>query len=585
MALALFNDALDDDPATAGCDGFTGSDFASKPNLLTPDTLRAGENVWMDADQLVQTRPGLRFAALLHDAAPLAETSARVQGMGYYDTPEIERVLAARAGKIYEIAGDGPGAVSGALAGVAVSPAGAVRFAQLVDRMFYVDGAGRLRWSIYTPGDLWTHGEVTQFSNDTDMPLWRTICAHAFRMLAVDKDGRRIYVSAVGEANAAANWQQTDNLRVGTGEGDPIETVISAMGGNVIVLCSGSAWSVDTTEASPGAWVIIKVTDVAGCVAGRTAVALGQDVIFLSRWGVVSLGALATTDSINAAATLSAAIQPLIDRINWQAIGSSWATVWGDLYLLAIPLDTEAMPTRIFPYNVRTRRWMTPWSAALSGLLLGELPGGAAVLGDEAGQYLVDETGTLLLDSGRPPAQPLDLVEFEGFSAAVVSRFGGRAETLLGDSTGRVLKIDLSYEKDDNSPDSSQDVPSWATIKSHDFDLPAHMKQPFWLQVLFNKSTARGVQLNLVRDGLLTYPDRTLEECEVIDNLITTGTLGVFPIVFPLQFRPNAMFTVKRHIRGFPRFIECGLQVYCARGRMRLRTVRFAAFVDTPELL
>lgn len=582
MGLNLFNDALDDTPVSAGSDGFSGADLAAKPNLLAPDLVRNGRNVWMDANQLVQTRPGLRFNNLLHTGT-LAEGTTRVQGLGYYDTPAIERTLAVRNGKLYEVDGADVSAPITVIEGPEPSASLAVKFAQLVDRMFFTDGV--LRWVHFAAGGGgWTHGTVTKFSNASDMPAWASICAHGFRLLAVETKGYKLYASAIGQANAEADWVQTENIRVGTGEGDPITALISGQAGNLIVLNLGSIWVVDTTAPAMSDWVIRKVTDVAGCVEGKTAVSLGQDVIFLSRYGVVSLGALADIYSISAAQTLSAPVQPFIDRINWAAIGSAFATVWQDLYLLAVPLDNETLPTVILPFNVRTRRWMTPWTATLGGVILGELPG-AALIVDEAGQFVEDEAGNLILDGGASPAEPLEAVPFEGFSAALVTRFLGRQETVIGDSTGRLLRLDPNYEKDDNTPTDSQDVPSWATLKAHDFDAPEYEKQPFWLEVLFQRSTATGVQLNLVRDGLLTFPDRLLDDCEIIERPITTGTLGVFPIVFPLQFKPNATYRRTFHIRGHPRFRECGLQVYCPRGRLRLRSARFSAFLDTPTLI
>jgi hypothetical protein len=581
MTLSLFNDSLDDVPVSAGCDGFSGVDIASKANLLSPDIVRDGRNVWMDSNQLLQTRPGLRFNVLLNTGtAGLA--SPRIQGLGYYDTPLIERTLAVRAGKLYEINGADVSAPFNELTGPTPDPTANVRFMQLVDRMFYVDTV--LRWAHYDSGPGWTHGTVTAFDTAAPMPDWLTICAHGFRMLAVESKGYKIYASAIGQAKDAADWVQTENIRVGTGEGDPITALISGQAGNLIVLNLGSAWVVDTTDPQLANWIVRKITDVAGCVEGKTAVSFGQDVIFLSRHGVVTLGALANIDSISSAQTLSAPVQPIIDRINWAAIGNAFATLWQDLYLLAVPLDNETHPSLILPFNMRTRRWMTPWAATLGGVILGDL-GGASLFTDETGLFLEDEDGNLILDSGGSPADPLEAVPFEGFSAALVTRFAGRQETLIGDTTGRLLKIDPSYEKDDNGPADSQDVPSWVTLKAHDFDFPQHDKQPFWLEVEFRKSTANGVQLNLVRDGLLTYPEQSLDDCEIIARPLTTGTLGVFPIVFPLEFKPNANYRRTFHIRNQPRFRECGLQVHCPRGRLSLRSARFSVFLDTPNLI
>ena len=579
MPLDLFNDALDDTPVSDGCDGFTGADFTLRPDQLTPDTVRDGENIWFDSDLAAQTRPGLRFNTLCDDGT-LGAGVAAVQGMGFYDTPTIERTLAVRAGKLYEIDGAGVAASTAVLAGATgIHGSARVQFAQLIDRMFFSDGV--LRWARYT--GAWSHGSVTTFADASAMPAWRMIFAHNFRLFAVESGGNYIYVSDIGAGEAAANWARTANVRVGSGEGDPVVSLVAGQAGNLVVLCAASAWVVDTTEPDPANWIVRRITQLTGCVAPQTAISTGQDVLFLSRYGLTSLGSLATTDSLNPAQTLSAPIRPLIDRVNWAAIGTAWATVWRDLYLLALPLDLDTQPRHILPYNQRTKRWATPWTASLGGLILGSAPG-QAILADDLGLLLIDEAGNAFIDGGTPPGSPFTIVNFEGFSAAAVVRFGERQETLIADNTGRILRIDPDHEKDDNLAEQNQEIPSWVTLKAHHFDTPQHIKQPFMLEVQFRSSSATGVQLNLVRDALEVFPARTLEEAEIIATDVTTGTLGRFPLLFPIQFRPNTNFRRSYHLRRLPRFRECGLQVYCPRGRLRLRTVRFAAFVDSPDL-
>lgn len=576
--MQLFNDALDDTPADAGSSGFSGMDASTKPNQLPPDMLRDGRNLWMDGNGLAQTRPGLRLNAFLDPGTALVAGDTRVQGAGYYDTPTTEALLAVRNGKLFAVDSSDASAAFTHLAGPTPSATAAVKFAQLIDRMFYSDGT--LRWALYNAG--WTFGTVATFSTAAAMPTWATIIAHNFRLLAVEAKGYKLYASAVASAHNPADWVPTENIRVGTGEGDPIKALISSQGGNLIVLNLGSVWLVDTTEAALANWTVRKITDVAGCVEGKTAVAIGQDVFFLSRYGVVSLGALSDNISLNPATTLSAPVQPYIDRINWLAVSTAFATVWQELYLLALPLDDDTLPTIILPFNVRTRRWMTPWTVGSQGVLTGTTSG-AAVLIDEADFFLVDETGAVLLDSGVATPS-LTALEFAGLSGAALTRFDGKQETVIGDAVGRVLRIDPTTERDDTNPTSSQPIESWATLKALDFELPQNLKQPFTLDVQFERSTATGCQLNLVRDGQLTYPNITLAASEVIASGLATGNLTALPLVFPLVFKPNTTYRRAFHLRDKPRFIECGLQVYSPRGRLRLRSAKFSAFVDSVEL-
>jgi hypothetical protein len=575
----LFNDLMDDVPADANCEGFTGMDNAMKPDQLPPNLLHDGSNMWCDATGMVLTRPGLSLNAFLDDGTTLSAGDTRVQGLGYYDTPTIETLLAVRNGKLYEVDSSETGAAFTHLTGPTPSATADVAFAQLVDRMFYIDGT-TLRWALYTT--VWTHGSVSTFSTAATMPVWATILAHGFRLLAVESKGYKLYASAIGTAHNPADWVPTENIRVGTGEGDPIKTLISGQGGTLIVLCLGSAWQVDTTDASLANWTVRKITDVAGCVEAKTAVSVGQDVFFLSRYGVVSLGALANNISLNPAATLSAPVQPLIDRINWLAIGTAYATVWQELYLLALPLDDDTLPNHILAFNIRTRQWMPTWEPGSQGILTGTTS--AAVAVDEVAEFLCDETGAVWLDSGTT-TPTLTAVEFSGLSAGTITRFAGKQETILGDSTGRLLRIDPTSERDDICPTISQPIASWCQTKAQDFGAPQHAKQPFIVDLQFERSTGIGVQINLVRDGQLTYPDITQAASEAIATGLVTGTLVSYPLVFPVAFKPNTTYRRTFNARNLPRFLQASLQVSATSGRLRLRSAKMSAFIDTPDLI
>lgn len=542
----IHNNALDDESVDAMAEGFTGVDMSTKSTRLPAGRAQLGLNMWADLDTILKGRPAFRFVSLLN-TSPGAGPH-RVQGMDYYDTPGYEAILAVREGKLYEMTGAGNSQPNSHLAGPTYSTTAQVTFSQLVDRMFGCDGT--IRWHIYNAG--WTHGTVTQFSDTTAMPTWRLICAHQFRMIAVDADGNRLYVSAVGQAHNSADWVKTDTLRVGSGEGDPITSVISAQGGRLIVVCERSAWQVDTNNVSVANWTVTRITGLTGCVARRTAVAFGQDLLFLSRYGVTSLGALQAADSINPQNTFSAPIQPIIDRINWAAVDTAWGTAWRDLYLLALPLDGNTQPKHLIGFHTRTGSWTTPWQAALP--------------------------------SQEVATGPTVTATFDGFTAACVTRFAVKQETLIADSCGRILRIDDSAETDESAADASHAIEQYVTLRAFDFDVPKHWKQPFWTEVEFYRSTASDVQISLVRDGLQAYPDKALAECECIAEGLVTGQLTTWPLVFPIVFQANETYRRPYHIRHFPRFREAAIQVHAAQGRLALRSVVLSAFIDTPTL-
>lgn len=546
MSLALYNDALDDVPVKEQSDRFIGSDNSAKPTRLAENMIRRGENMWMDVDGLLRARPGLRFNALLATTTA-APDSTRVQGMGYFDTPARERTLAVCQGDLREILTDGNNATTNLLLAASTATNVAVTFAQLVDRMFYTEGT--IRWA-YNSG-AWSFGTVTTFSDATAMPSWRTIVAHGFRLLAVDADGIKIYASAIGNAETNTNWVKTDNIRVGTGEGDPIVRLVSSQSGYLIAVTERAAYQIDTSSSTVANWVVRKITGLTGCVDGKTAVEIGQDVIFLSRYGVVTLGALVDTISLNPSTTLSAPMQSYIDRINWTSIAKAWATAWRDLYILALPVDSDTYPTLLLTFNTRTGQWGTPWKCTLPNANLG---GG--------------NTAT-----------------FTGWAAGLVVRFSTKQETLIADTCGRVMRLDDVYEKDDQTASVSQEITSWATLRSHHFGAEEAFKQPFWLEIDWYNSTGSNVQVNIVCDGLKTYPEKALVDCDIVDSGLGTNNVTSFPIIFPLVFQANETYRRSWSLRGMSRCREVAVQIVCQQGRMKVRTVRIAAFIDTVALV
>jgi hypothetical protein len=488
---------------------------------------------------LADTRPGWRFNSALN-TLPLNAGTYRVQGLGYYDIPNFERTLAARNGRLYEIQGAGVSAVNAVVSGVSLSATADVTFAQLVDKMFYTDGT-TLRFS-----------SVTTFSDASAMPGFAILEAHRFRLFAVAKDSDVIYPSGILAASTAADWVKLQSIRVGTGGGDSIRRLISGQDSNLLVLKEGSAWSVDTTESSSANWTIRKISDKVGCAAGKTAVQAGQDVYFLSRYGVVSLGGLSTTDAINATATLSAPIQPVIDRINWTAAPDvAFGVVWKNYYVLFLPLDSSTYCNYAVAFHLITKRWMPEWKIPL---------------------------GDLSIDTGTTAT-------FSGFSAGATTYFSGTQETIIGDTCGRLHRLDDTYDKDDLTSATSQDIESWVLLRAFEFGEKENRKQPFCLWVEFDKCTSSDLTVCLVPDAAVSYPKIALGGDRCVEMGFSGSNQPKFPFKLPLKFSSQNIYRRKWLLMKFPKFNELQIQVVSKKGKIRLREVMAAAFVETVNVL
>jgi hypothetical protein len=541
MISPLTNDAVDDQPDKVSAEAFTGFDLAAEPTALADGICQGGLNVWCDVDLLVQTRPALRFASQL-TRATLGDGPHAPRGAGYYDVPGFECVLVSGDGKLYEVLGAGNNVTANVLAPTPSATAKAV-FAQLVGTMFWCDGT--LHHSTYA-GGAWTHGTVTTFDGGGAMPAWDFIVQHGGRVLAHDPATNKLYASAVGAASLPANWAATENIIVGDGVGDPLKWAVSGQNGLLFVVNERSAWAVDTSDANVANWRATRITALAGARAGETVVQIGQAIYFLSADGVVSLGALATSDSISPKATLGAPVKPILDRINAGAIGTAWATKWGPLYVLVVAIDDATTPNCLLCYHTLTGQWAPPWTATL-------------------------------------PDQTVDgtLLEFAGFGAGVVTHFGDKEETLILDNTGRVLRLDARYEHDEFAVNSEQSIESWVMTKAFTHELPDNNKEPFLLPVEFFNSTASAVQVNLVRDGAQAYPEIPLAQCEAAATGLATNALQTFPIKFPFKFLPNRGYKRTLLVRGFNPYQNAAVQVVSGRGRLKLRAARLQSFIDS----
>jgi hypothetical protein len=104
--------------------------------------------------------------------------------------------------------------------------------------------------------------------------------------------------------------------------------------------------------------VLDEVTREYGAVGQNSIVQIGSDVAFLSsKRGVTSLS-IADNGKVTAVdVPLSEAIQPLIDRINWNAAKGSAAAYHNNRLYMAVPLDGSDYNNVILIYDFLMKSW------------------------------------------------------------------------------------------------------------------------------------------------------------------------------------------------------------------------------------
>lgn len=155
--------------------------------------------------------------------------------------------------------------------------------------------------------------------------------------------------------NPLTGWNRTSNLlKFDTGEGGAGTGLKQWTNQDLIVFKENRIYAVTINNATPANWTITPITSDIGCVCGRTAVEIGDDMLFLAQDGIRSLSQSEQDKKRGARLPLSYPIQDLIDTINWQyAADVATAIQWKGEYRLSVPLSPATVNSHTIIYNPR----------------------------------------------------------------------------------------------------------------------------------------------------------------------------------------------------------------------------------------
>lgn len=100
-----------------------------------------------------------------------------------------------------------------------------------------------------------------------------------------------------------------------------------------------------------------EVTRELGLVARRAVATVGPDIWFLDQSGVRSLQSAVDNRLQATTEPVSAPIQPLIERITWDAVSEASAAVWDNKFYLAVPIDGSTTNNAILVYDLINQAW------------------------------------------------------------------------------------------------------------------------------------------------------------------------------------------------------------------------------------
>ena len=109
--------------------------------------------------------------------------------------------------------------------------------------------------------------------------------------------------------------------------------------------------------SSPAASTVQLITNEVGCLARRTIVQIGNNVMFLSDNGVYGANFQDLYNLRGSELPLSSSIQTTIDKINRQHWDQSVAVYFNNRYYIAVPTDGSTVNNTILIFNFINKQW------------------------------------------------------------------------------------------------------------------------------------------------------------------------------------------------------------------------------------
>ena len=151
--------------------------------------------------------------------------------------------------------------------------------------------------------------------------------------------------------------QIENNFRIASGGADYVVAIQPFAEDNIVVFNRNTIHLIRGVSQPLKDVAVQEVTREVGCIARKTVVQVGNQILFLSDNGVYSVNFEDLYNLRGASIPMSEAINPLIQRINPTYIANCVATYHDNRYYIAVPLDTSTENNAILIYNFLNQGW------------------------------------------------------------------------------------------------------------------------------------------------------------------------------------------------------------------------------------
>ena len=224
----------------------------------------------------------------------------------------------------------------------------------------FVVSNGTDDWFLFNPASL---GSPTDLGNTNTSPPLSTVGVYYRNRLWV-LDTNNLYWSDAFPSNYAAAFDRTTNffrIPVGTER-----ALIGLRTEGIVVLGSDAVWGVNPSTTPAATDLPEKILDI-GCANGKTAVQVGDDILFLAPDGVRGVFR-SQQDKLQAGSSypLSYVIKDEVDSLSWAYISKACAVYFDNKYFISVPVDASTYNNEVWVYFPASQGWMviSGWNIA-----------------------------------------------------------------------------------------------------------------------------------------------------------------------------------------------------------------------------
>tara|TARA_R100000808_G_scaffold1169_2_gene5505 strand:- start:1784 stop:4177 length:2394 start_codon:yes stop_codon:yes gene_type:complete len=169
---------------------------------------------------------------------------------------------------------------------------------------------------------------------------------------------QRDLVAASDYLNVTRYQPVLSNFRINQGSEDKLVALHKFDASTVICFKSSSIYMVRNIYGNLTDIVLDELTNAYGCFAAKSIASVGRDVWFLSdKRGICSLGITQSGAVQGADEPVSRPIQPIIDRINWNAAHKAVSAYNQNRFYCALPIDGSDSLNVIVCYDFLSGAW------------------------------------------------------------------------------------------------------------------------------------------------------------------------------------------------------------------------------------